>query len=638
MDLFSVLQEVPNLNFIIYKEKIVYANKSTIEKLGYSKEELLTKSIEELVPEEYRNNVKTIKEKRLKGEQFFQNFLELPILTKNRSLLRCFIFSATIEYEGSPAGLIIAIDITEKYLLEKVIKLMGEVHESGFNIFNEKEFIENVCKKIVENLTIIFSYVVEYKDNKFEAFTSCGKADLKEFEQVSLINRKEYITLLKENKIIRDRANLKNFNSFCAIPIFIENELKYVFVFFSKYVNFMDNLNLELLKKLKDSISINLEKIIKEQTLQILFNALENSPDWVLITDWQGKIIYANKTVERLSKYRKEELIGKTPSILKSGYYDDEFYKKMWSTLLSGEPFSCVILNKDKEGGFFKVEHLIIPVKIDEKVKYFVAVGKDLSREEKLEGEIFNLKYKDLLTNLLNRYGFSLELQNVINKFPAKEKGLLILIDIHNFSYINNIYSEKIGDEILREVGELLQKISGEAIVGRIGGDEFAIFKKIKITETAIDYVKSLIEIFKISRFSSIETVVGVNIGAIIYPDDAADYRQLINNARTSLNIAKSKGENQYEFFNKEIENLIIKKNKERELIIEAIENNLFEIYLQPYFYTNDLKLAGFEALLRINHPKRGILTPYHFIETLEDSEYLFEVEKFLLKKQELLF
>jgi diguanylate cyclase (GGDEF)-like protein/PAS domain S-box-containing protein len=339
-----------------------------------------------------------------------------------------------------------------------------------------------------------------------------------------------------------------------------------------------------------------------------------------------------NKTVEKLTGYTREELIGNNPNVLKSGYYDRDFYDKMWASLRSGEPFGCVIINKDKYGNLFKVEHLIIPVKVRDEISHFVALGKDMSREEKLEGEVYKLKFHDVLTGVLNRYGFIFEIGNKIKSISEKESGLLVIIDICNFSHINKIFSEDVGNSILIEVARLLENTNPGSIIARTGGDEFSFFVTME-EDNIIKFIISIIDLFRISKFSSNNISVAVNIGVAIYPRDTTDINELINNAKSSLNIAKKAGENRFALFNQEIEKRIKSEREVTELIISALENDWFEVYLQPYFFTNDLSLAGFEALLRIKHPERGVLTPFHFIDVLEESEFIFEVEKRIINK-----
>ncbi len=117
----------------------------------------------------------------------------------------------------------------------------------------------------------------------------------------SKLNEKLYenIDLLRKNEIVIKKSVKDELSSFSMIPIKIDKKLKYVIVIFSRFLNFMENLNLELLNKLKEIIQNSIEKINNDTHIEIFYNALENSPDWVMITDKYGKIIYVNKTVEK---------------------------------------------------------------------------------------------------------------------------------------------------------------------------------------------------------------------------------------------------------------------------------------------------------------------------------------------------
>ncbi len=639
-EIFSAINQIPYLGIIIYQDKIIYANDTVVNLTGYTLEELKKLSILDLIPSQFHEKAKKVISKRLLGEHFY-NYFELPIIKKDGSQIICLIFSSTIKYQNKYSGFIIAIDISKQKFLENAYFLIAEINKLSNQCDNEDDFFQLLCKHLKKIYGEDYVCFGKFDKDKKVLSPHCGIGD--PIPLKCLGNEKEVENTFKLDKILigKTQPNLpecknlsqKNIVSHTAIPIRKDDKIEYFLTIFSSVnTSIKKNEELSLFKNLKKTIESSIDKLEKDKTVKILYNALENSPDWVLITDKYGTIIYANKTVEKLSGYTKEELIGNNPRILKSGYYGKDFYNKMWSTLYRGEPFNCVIINKNKFGKLFKVEHLIIPVKIGNKISYFVAIGKDLSREEKLEGEVYKLKFHDVLTGVLNRYGFIFEVNNRIKTLSSQELGLLVVLDIYNFSYINKIFSDKVGDEIITEVGKLLESIIPNGIIGRTGGDEFTIFLPIKENEI-VEFLESLIEIFKISKFSSKYLTIGINIGASIYPKDSEGINELINNARSSLNISKEKGENKYEIFNKEIEEKIKKDRTTRELIIKSLENDWFEIYLQPYFFIKNRKLAGFEALLRINHPEKGILTPYHFINVLEESEFIFEVEKKIIKK-----
>ncbi len=635
-EIFKTIDNIPYIAVLVYQDKIIYANKAVENFTGYSAEELYNLTVLDLIFETNRKDIANLITQRLSGKDFFQNYKELIIRKKDGSLLNCITFSSTITYNSQPAGCLIAIDITHQKNLERTRNLIADTTKLIASSESEESFLSNLCnilKKIYGENYICFGKL-DFNKKTIEPY--CGVGNEVTFDVLG-----NYKVLL-DNRILVN-SNVKIVNqlckslpakvlSLCAIPVKKDNDIEFILTIFSPFKESFNDNELKILETLKETIEFGLDKLQKDKNVTILYKALENSPDWVLITDSSGTIIYANKTVERLTGYTKDELIGQNPRILKSGEYGKDFYNKMWQTLRAGKPFSCVIVNKNKEGKLFKVEHLLIPVKIGNQITHFVALGKDLTREEKLEGEVYKLKFHDTLTGVFNRYGFIFEVTNKVKTIGKNEVGLLIILDIFNFSHINKIYSETIGDEILVEFAKLLENIYHNAIIAKTGGDEFAIFINIK-KDNIIKFLQSIIELFKISKFSSKDINIGLNLGASIYPDDGRNINDLINNARSALNIAKSQGENKFAIFNEDIENKIKHERETKELIVTALENDWFEIFLQPYFFTHNLTLAGFEALLRIKHPQRGILTPYFFIDALEDSDFIFEVEKRIIKK-----
>ncbi len=607
LDIIGLIKNIPFFGVIAYKkDEIIYVNKGAIEILGYSEDEFKKISLNDIFFNE---------------PEIEKNSFEWDLKRKNGALVKCQLYFTDLN----DIKILIFFNISVQKFLEKAYHLIGNINSVLNLCEDEKTFIKRILNEVkdiyeADDVEIAeFSEGKLYSTNKF--FINC-------------VEKQDVIAEILKNKIvfIYNKVNECKYSSVCLIPLKKGDKIRYVLGIFSKVPEYFNLSERRLLEEVKEAISFGLDKIEKEKNIKILYSALENSPDWVLITDKNGTIIYVNKTVERLSKYSKQELIGNNPKILKSGFYDKKFYEKMWTTLKSGKPFSCVIINKDKFGNFFKVEHLIIPVKIGNKIEYFVALGKDLTREEKLEGEVYRLKFYDILTGVLNRYGFIFEVQRKVNEISEGKVGGIFVLDIYNFSYLNKVFSNKIGDILLKEVASLLERLIPDGVVSRTGGDEFSFFTIVD-GKDIISFLQSIVEIFKVSKFTEKNLNIDINIGVSFYERDGVDINELINNARTALNIAKEKGPNRFAIFNKDIEKIIIKERESRNLIVNAYENNWFEVYLQPYFYAESLKLAGFESLLRINHPEKGIITPYFFIEALESSEFIFEVEKSIISK-----
>ncbi len=120
-----------------------------------------------------------------------------------------------------------------------------------------------------------------------------------------------------------------------------------------------------------------------ELELKKIYQAIEQASDWVVITDRDGNIEYANRVVENITGYTRNELIGKNPRVFKSGLHDREFYKKMWDTILSGETFYGSIVNRKKNGETFELFHTITPLfDEDGNITHFISTAKDISYEK----------------------------------------------------------------------------------------------------------------------------------------------------------------------------------------------------------------------------------------------------------------
>ncbi len=644
---FKIIDENPHVGILIYQNnEIIYANKKVSKMSGYSIEEIENMDILDFLAIKSKDNVREL-------INFFKNNpnkqnLRINIKKKDGLIINTLVAVSYITLKSKEATLINVIEVTKERLYEDFQMLVDFSNKLIVSEYSEKDYIEKLIHKL--NGIYLEKYALKVKafcgevneNNKIRIFSSSnewidlsflGKNTLEGFKkneiQTGSIEIKEIP--IKEYKKLTGEKNIK----FYVMPIKSNRKIKYVVIIFSEMSGFFNDRDRNLVARVfKNIIESALKKISEERDTKILYKALENSPNWVLITDRNGNILYANKTVERLSGYTLEEILGKNPRIFKSGYQDKKLYKKLWESITSGKVFECVMLNRKKNGEYFKLQYSIIPVKTKGKINNFVAIGIDVSREEKLEGEVFRLKFHDSLTGVYNRYGIKSEIHKMINKLKENYIGIVALVDISGFSQTNTIFSHYVGDQILVEVSNLLKDTFSESSIGRIDGDKFVLFKVIKESEL-FNFVCKFIPLFKSKRFTDMHLQVGINVGISVFPNDAKDAEELLINANSALKIAKTTGRerNNVKIFDTKISKDMEEMNKKMNLIVDAYENDWFEIFLQPYFDTKNIKLVGFESLLRIRHPEKGIIPPGFFINTLEKSEFLFEIEEKIIQK-----
>lgn len=373
-----------------------------------------------------------------------------------------------------------------------------------------------------------------------------------------------------------------------------------------------------------------------EAIKEYLYFAVEHTSDWVIITNKQGIIEYANSAVEEISGFKKEEILGKTPSVFKSGLYSKDDYRELWNTILSGRVYKKILINKKKNGDFFQINHTIIPVLKDGEVIKFVSIAKDLSKELALEQEIKKFRYEDPLTGLLNRNGFVKEVEKAIKAYGDIELNKAILvIDISGFSHLNEVYGIEICDNLLKDYGKRLSNIiEKKSILARINGDVFAIFTTYQDTSKILQKINKILSLFEVPFLieNSISVKLTCKIGIRVLEKSEESITDALQKAELALNLVKKEQERIFRFYNDELNKKVTEYVEIFNLIKECIDNRWFTFHFQPIYNTQTLKVISLEALIRIQHPTKGIIYPGSFINIIENSNLLKDFEIILFE------
>lgn len=623
-DIAKAILNINDVGVVIYQEKIVYINDYVTKISGYSKEEILSKSILDFVYEEDREKVIPIVKKRLKGERFQTSHNEVRIVTKSGKILILTVFSNTILYKGKYSGFLIFFDITKQKKYERLYHLLREVNQAITLSLTEEDMFEKVSKALVEKIGLKFVWVgtKESEDNPyFKVLYKYGE-DKGYLEEVK-ISWREY-------------AKERNFLSTAAIPLKDESgKVKYVINMYSPEPEFFDEELVSVLQELKQDLEFAVKRLNEIRKNIIISKAIENSDSWVLVIDENFNITYVNDTVCKLTGYSREELIGKNPRIFKSGIHPREFYEELYKTILSGKTFSAIFVNKKKNGELFHLKTTIYPVEIPPNIKRYLAIGTDITKEVELQHQISKLENYDTLTNLMNLKGFFLIVSERLKSL--KLDGILALIDIKDFTFLNKTYGFEVGNFVLKQIASRLNLSFPDGLIARVAADEFGIFIEINKESEAIQlnqFIERLNHIFSEPILYDDKIInVSFNAGIALAPRDGDSLELLHENASTALAHSKLQGENVVVIFNKEIDDKIKNISFAKQLIERALNENLFTLYYQPFFNAKTLKLEGFEGLVRIKDKDGKIYTPNIFIDVLENSKYLMDYEKWLLQE-----
>ncbi|NMM64762.1 EAL domain-containing protein [Clostridium sp. P21] len=259
----------------------------------------------------------------------------------------------------------------------------------------------------------------------------------------------------------------------------------------------------------------------------------------------------------------------------------------------------------------------------------------DVTETKKIQDEISYRAYHDHLTGLPNRTLLMNKLINALaNRKSEKNKGAIIFIDLDDFKKTNDTLGHNYGDELLKEVSELLKKSIGEKnIIGRIGGDEFLILiPNMKDSSYAESLGKKIISIFKNPfQIEEKQIYTSASIGITVFPDDGEDINTLLKNADTAMYKSKENGKNKYCFFDINMSNDIFRKSLIEKNLRFALKNKEFYIYYQPQIDLTSGKIRSLEALLRWNNSELGVVSPGEFIPIAEETGMIFEIGKWVI-------
>ncbi len=322
--------------------------------------------------------------------------------------------------------------------------------------------------------------------------------------------------------------------------------------------------------------------------------------------------------------------------------------KPMFDFVAERDREICLEAQKKKEVGPYELTMLSafdeeIPVEVRAReVNYQGSIARisaivDLRERKIAEDKIRHLAQSDPLTNLPNRAVFSDKLSHaMMPRLGTPGCGAVLLVDLDRFKDINDLHGHQTGDEVICAAADRLRSgVRKSDMVARLGGDEFAVLLngydfKSQVIDLAHRLVHALSQPIDCGSGLAIRT--SISVGIAFFPDDSTSPQVLLSKSDTALYKAKAKGRNTYCAFEEGMDaEIAIRREVEAELS-DAIANEQFTIHLQPRFDISTLRINSYEALIRWNHPTKGLVPPDMFIPVAEQSSRIIDIGRWVLR------
>ena len=350
----------------------------------------------------------------------------------------------------------------------------------------------------------------------------------------------------------------------------------------------------------------------------------EATNEAITVTDTAARIVAVNAAFSTITGFAAGEALGATPRIHRSGRQDKDFYERMWHSLQTTGQWQGEIWNRRKNGETYPAWENISAVRdADGTVSHYVSMLSDITALKQAEEQLRHMALHDVLTGLPNRRLLAETLESALARAQRHGHRLaLLFLDLDRFKLVNDTLGHAAGDELLGEVARRLRAaVRQEDLIARLGGDEFTVvLEELQHPDNAAHLARKLIEaVARPMQLCGRELTPSTSVGIAIYPDDARSAADLSKAADAAMYRAKQRGRHTFEFYTPEItaesmERLAIENDLRR-----ALARGELLLYFQPQVDLRSGRILGFEALLRWNHPERGLLLPDQFIPIAEE-------------------
>lgn len=376
-----------------------------------------------------------------------------------------------------------------------------------------------------------------------------------------------------------------------------------------------------------------------DEELRKLSRAIESSSSAVFITSKAGIIEYINPKFTELTGYNKDESIGKTADFLQTKEVKDSIHDDIWQAISSEDEWRGELDNQTKDGQGYRARISISAVKDGQgEITHFIGIEDDVSHEYQLTEQLNFQATHDVLTGLFNRVEFERQSEKLFaSSRDIQAEHALCFMDLDQFKVINDTCGHIAGDELLRQLGQLLQSTVRQSdTLARLGGDEFGVLMEHCSLEQAHRVAESLLESIQQYQFvwEGQYFHVGVSIGLVAITHETSSLIELLKQADSACYMAKDLGRNRIHEYHREDSGLAQRQGEMLWVnrISQALEENRFRLYAQPIVALDMSTKKHYELLVRMVEEDGTIIQPGSFLPAAERYDLIESVDKWVLQ------
>ncbi|WP_166423113.1 EAL domain-containing protein [Paraglaciecola sp. 20A4] len=370
---------------------------------------------------------------------------------------------------------------------------------------------------------------------------------------------------------------------------------------------------------------------VAEEQLKLFKRSIETISDGVFIADTSFRYISVNNAYCKYTGETREQALA---SYFAFHQYPGAFTEEVKKSLRQKGNWNGEVESRRINGEKYEMELNIDAINDEDgRIGHYVGVFSDITSRKSTEKELLKLSNTDPLTDLPNRSFFQASHNNIVRRGT---QHALVCLDMDNFKKINDSLGHQTGDLLIKQIAKRLQKLAGKrATCYRLGGDEFSILlDKDTDVHSVSHFTQSILDdLARPFLINHQEFVLGASIGIAFYPEDGSSPQELLKNADTAMYFAKNAGGNKYQFFSGEMNQNAVRQLQIENLIRLGLKEDLFNVYYQPKIDIASGKLVSMEALVRFEHPEKGIVSPAQFIPLAEQTGQVIDIGEVVLRK-----